>query len=509
MKRILYILLLTACIACLNACYKDHGNYDYVTLPGFSVDSAGLQREYLVKQYDTLKLPSRLVFEGDKSKLKFSWSAYLYTPGLGGNPADTLARTENLAAPIGLLPEKYWLEFSATNTENGRRTTFRYIINVQGVGSGMMVLYEKDNTIDCDLVKTKLLEGLLPQDEVVRQLYSIANPNHPLTGKAVSIGMFKTSTVQYISIFSDNDGVMLSPADMTISKPFNGMFSAAPDVKKPEGYSAPIALITTDVENSSGFELLVNGGQAYSNMVLFAFGKESAYSLLFASDGNYEAAPFPRYGLARIVIYDQLKMRFLGSSPLATTLTPITSTGTAFNFQNIGKKMVYMDYGYGGTYMNYAFFKNPVDDGKRYLYVVDLGASAAKYAWDVSAYENIANATIFASGTRGQLLYYAAGNNIYQVKFDYSAGKELGAVKAWPNIPAGEEITCMKLCMHPGRNVSENAKDKYLFVGTWNQSTGKGKLYVLQVNVTSGEIQQQPAAVYDGFGKIKDVAFKF
>lgn len=509
MKKIIYFIMVCLGTTFLAGCYKDKGNYTYHELEDFYVDSTAVTREFIMPQYDTLRLPSRLVYAGDRSKLKYSWSAYLYTPGLGGNPADTLATTENLAVPVALFPEKYWLEFCALDPATGQRTTFRYIMQVEGIGSGMMVLYEKNNQVDVDLVRTHLLEGLLEEDVVIRNLYTIANPGHPLTGRAVSIGMLKLPTAQYINILSENDGVMLSPADMSITKDFRSEFSAPPDVVKPQGYFVPFGLLSSDFESSSGFELLVNGGQAYANMVLFALGKESAFSLLFAASGDYEAAPFPRYGLGRIVIYDQKNKRFLGSSPLATTLTPIISNGTAFDFQNIGKDMVYMDYGYGGTYMSYAFFKDPVDNGKRYLYVLDLGSSAAKFLWDVSAYPKIANASLFTFGTRGQLMYYAAENKLYQVKFDFNAGLENGTEDAWPFIPADEEITCIKLCPHPGRHLPENAKDKYLFVATYNNTTQKGKIYVLQVNVTSGAIQQQPVAVYEDFGKIRELAFKF
>ncbi|WEK33810.1 MAG: PKD-like family lipoprotein [Candidatus Pseudobacter hemicellulosilyticus] len=503
-KRILYLFILAA----LTGCYKDKGNYTYTELPAFYVDTNTVQGEFIVPQYDTLRLNPGLVYEGNRAALKFSWTTYLYGSSIN-TIADTLARTEILAAPIALFPERYWLEFTATDTLTGRRMAYRYLMTVEGIGSGMMVLYEKDNRVDFDLIKTRLLEGLLEKDEVVRNLYTISNPGHPLTGKAVAINMFRFQTAQYISVFSENDGVQISPADMGIIKNFNEQFAASPDLVRPQGQFAPFGLTVNDFENSSGFDLLVNGGQAYANMVLFAFGKPTAYSLLFASDGDYEAAPFIKYGLARIVVYDQKNRRFLGASPLGTTLTPIISNGSAFNFQSVGKDMVYMDYGYGGTYMNYAVFKEPVDDGRRYLYVVDLGASAARYAWDISAYPGISSATKFAYGTRGQLMYYAAGNKLYQIHFDLSAGQELGATEAWPFIPPNEEITCLKMCPHPGRNLAENAKDKYLFVGTWDATANKGKVYVLQANVTSGVLTAEPAAVFEGFGKVKDLAFKF
>lgn len=492
----------------LAGCYKDKGNYNYTTPGTFYVDSTKIPEQFIVSQYATLQLPANLVYDGDKSKLKFTWTTYLQSPGLSGNPADTLATSEELSAPIALLPERYWLEFSAVDPSNGRRASHRYTMNVESVGAGMMVLHEKEGRVECDLIKTRLLEGLRNEDEMIRDLYSLANPDKPLTGKAVGIGMYKGGNVQHINIYTDNEGFSLSPADMRVSKSFNEQFFVTPAVKQPQGYFVPYGLTTTDFESSSGFEFLVNGGKLYTNMILFALGRPSFYSLMTAA-GDYTAAPFPLYGLGRIVVYDQKNGRMLGAGPFSTALTPIVSNGTAFNFQNIGKEMLSVSYGFGGTYMVYGIFRNTEDDGKRFIYVMDLGASTARYVWDISSLPSIANAKSFTTGTRGQLMYYAAGNKVYQLKFDLSTGTVGGAEDAWPFIPVGEEVTYLKLCPHPGRNVPENAKDKYLFIGTYNQSTGKGKVYVVQANVTSGALQTDPVAVFEDFGKVKDMAFKF
>jgi hypothetical protein len=56
--------------------------------------------------------------------------------------------------------------------------------------------------------------------------------------------------------------------------------------------------------------------------------------------------------------------------------------------------------------------------------------------------------------------------------------------------------------------VQENTRDRYLYVGTYN-AAGEGKLYIVQMNVTTGACVQEPVATFDQFGKIKDVAFKF
>lgn len=510
-NRLIPILMMVSSLL-LAACHKDKGNYNYSELEDMFVNSSGSGSAFIVKQFDTLKLKSNLVYSGDKSKLKYSWSVYFTEPNLNGNLADTLSKTEDLAVPIPLMPAKYFLEFTATDPVTGRRAAARYTMTVESIGAGLLVLYEKDNKVDCDLIKTKLLEGLTPADEVVRNLYSVANPTVPLTGEAVAIAAFNLISTQYISIYTSNNGVAVSPSDMVISKRFNQLFFQAPNTMKPQGYIAPLGFITTQYDYSAGFEFLVNDGQLYSNFVSFALGGEASYSLLAPATGNYKASPFPVYGAARIVVYDELSRSFLQGSPIGTLLTPYSSLLTGappFNFNNIGKDMVYMSYGFGGTFMNYGIFKDPVDNGSRYVYVMDFASSTARAIMDISASENIAQAKLFAFGVRGQLMYYAVGNKIYQIPFDLAAGTASAAVEAWPNIPANEEITCMKLCPHPGRNVPENTIDKYLMVGTYDNTTGMGKVYMLQTNVTSGTIQTAPAAVYTQFGKVKDISFKF
>lgn len=510
--KLLIAALITTGGLYLASCQKDKGNYNYIDLEKMYVDTSGLGSAFIVKQFDTLKMRSGLTYDGDRSKLKYVWKAYdIYSSGTG-IAADTLSTSENLSVPISLFPSNYYLEFSATDPVSGRRAAVRYTMKVESIGAGLLVLYEKDGKVDCDLIKTKLLEGLTPSDGVVRNLYSLANPGTPLTGDAVAAGSFFLGTVAQISIYTSNNAVSVSPSDMTVSKPFKDLFFMAPNTRKPQGYFAPLGFLSNNYESSAGFELLVNDGQLYANMVLFAFGRPTSFSLLAPAAGSYKASPFPVYGLAKIVVYDELSRSFLQASPLSTTLLPYNSpvVGTPpFNFNNIGKDLVYMSYGFGGTYMNYGIFKDPVDNGARYIYVMDFGGSTAKAIMDISSSENIAQAKLFAFGIRGQLMYYAVGNKIYQIPYDFNAGTASPSIVAWPHIPANEEITCMKMFPHPGRNVPENAMDKYLMVGTYDQSTGMGKVYMLQTNVTSGTIQAAPAAVYTQFGKVKDISFKF
>ncbi|MDR3246114.1 MAG: hypothetical protein LBT50_06735 [Prevotellaceae bacterium] len=500
----------------LTACFDDKGNYDYIQLSNFYVDTAGMEAIPMIAQFDTLKLNSKLVYDGDKSNLIFKWSLYDYSPGFAGNPEKVISTTENLATPVTVFPSDYWLEFRAIESQTGRVAAYRYKISVGTSGSGLLVLYEKDNIVDCDLIKTKLLTGTLEHDDVARQIYSQSNPDHPLTGKAVSINMFNYSNMRYISIYTDNDGVNISADDISVIKNFQDMFLFAPRNAKPEGYLAPYGVLTTTPgETSDGVEILVSNGICYFSWVMYAIltNTQPIYSertlATNVSPNTYYAAPFPFYGLGSLVVYDQENMRFLSGSPLVTTLSVVVGSGNKFSFGNIGKKLIYIGYGFNGAYMMYGIFKNPSDNGERFLYVMNFGPNNAVAKWDISNYENIRDATLFAFGRRGPLAYYAVHNKVYQIKFDLNADAVDPAPVNGPVFPANEEISCIKLCPYPGRDVEENTRDRYLFVGTYNESTEEGKLYIYRTNITSGACDPEPVSVFGQFGKIKDVAFKF
>lgn len=505
-----YLIVAIVILSIASSCYKDKGNYVYDKLSIFEVDTLSVQKEFIVSQFDTLHLKPKLTYNGNISDLEFTWSAYLFDKPLNGSRSDTLSQNQFFDLPIGLFPEKYYLEYSIREKATGRKSVWRYVMHVEGLGSGLMVLYSKNRKVDIDLIKPRFLDGLLTNDQVKRNIYSIANPDHPLEGEAIGVGTLKTGDQQWINVLSDRDAVKVSPADMAIQKPFSQLFALAPNIAKPEFVSCPTGVtVPGNVESSDGMEFMVNDGKAYANMVLFAFGKPSAYSILLAADGDYQAAPFVRYGLARILVFDQSKGRFLGTGPLSTSLTPVLNTGTAFDFQNIQGDLLYLDYAYGGQYMNYGIFADKADKARKFLYVMDFASSQALHKWDLTGFQGIANSNYFAYATRTPIVYYADKSIIYRLQYDWNAGSVSRGSIAWSGLPAAEEITGIKFCPHPGRNLSESAKEKYLFVSTYNSNTQEGKIYVLSVNLSSGALGTTPIATYSGFGKIKDIAFKF
>lgn len=510
--KIIYnkLLLLASVVLFMTGCFEDKGNYNYIGLADFFVDTTGLKISYTVSMYAELDIPSGLVYDGDKSGLSFTWRVY-EKDGNFSNPAITLAETEDFREAVAIDPGDYWLEFCATEKNTGRTAAFRYALTVESMGSGFLVLYKKNGMIDCDLVRPKLLLGDLDENMVARQMYSQKNPDVPLQGEPVAAGMFISGNYSFISLYTDRDGVQLSPYDMSLTKKFENMFLFPPQTIKPEGYSVPFGIVLGKYDTSDGSEVLINDGVCYFNFLSMAIltGKEAFLAPL---GGDYVAAPYPFVIPGASVIYDQKNMRYMSASLFGGDYMPVTvEVKEPFDFSNLKRVLVYQSFGFGGTYYVNAIFRNPVDDGSRYLYVMSLYSSVIPLQlWDISSYEGISEAELFAFGRRGPLAFYAVGNKVYRIPYDLTKG-EVGeqAVEAWPYLATGETITCMKLCPYPGKNVTENLIDRYLMIATYNEATSEGKLYFVKVDIASGVCDSEPAAVFEHFGKIRDITFKF
>jgi hypothetical protein len=503
MKR--YILLLAALLAAAG-CYEDKGKDDDTELGDFYVDTEQAQQNYTRTIFSTFELDPDLVYHGDREDLDFSWKAYSSEPSMLYT-VTPLGDTETLSAPITMMPGDYFVEFRATERSTGRAASHRYNLTVESSGAGMLVLYERDGRADFGLITPTYMFGNVADDAVSHDIFSRANPDYTLEGAPVALEMYKDANFQHITLLTESDGVRLSPIDMTVSEPFARWFSFPPKEVRPQGLVVPNGVLDANAagyENSDGMEYMVSGGTVYTNVILFGFGSRTVFSER-TMVGGYSAAPFVFQGFGAVTAYDTLSGGFFSGSIAMTSATKVGGELGA-----IGKEYVYMNYGYGSTYVVNAIFR---DQSGYYFYVMNFQGNVLVFKADISAYTGIGQATAFAWGRRAPLAYYASGATVYQIKYNYEARTaEADALKAWDGLAAGETITALKLCPHPGRNLPDggDTRDKYLFVGAYNESTREGKVYVLEVRYSiDGSIVGEPVAVYGGFGRIKDFGFKF
>ena len=488
--RKLFIFTL-ASLLYLFGCHEDKGNYDYTALPEFLVDTAGAQKTFTITQFETLALPSRLKYAGDKSKLTYSWSIYRSGGSTSTIPTEILSATENLNAEIRVSPGSYLLEFCATETTSGIRAMMQYAVTVEGaIGNGLLVFYEKASGTDCDLVKDSLFDATLVSETILRGIYSMANPERPLNGKPVACALTNTNASKHIYLFTESDGVKLYTDDMTVMTEFPAMFFSAPEICKPQGIYG------------GSMERFFNNGKLHTCLVTWS-GTMAPRFELGKVGADYEAAPYmlATYG-ENTLFYDNKNTRFLFSTMYGSTAVVFTAQGDAFAFDNVGKKMIYMNNGYGTKprYTGYCIMRDEPDNNARYIYPVDVSVSsynsyAALPVLDISACPGIASAEHFAFGVTGPIVFYAVANKLYQINYDWSTATVSGSTEVW-NF-GNEEVSMLK-----------KYRDSIYLVATYNAGTGEGKLYALEADIASGRLTPAPLEVFGGFGKVKDVVYK-
>ena len=499
----------------LTACLDDEGNYNYADLGNFYVDTVGIQHTYTIKQFSSFALTPKFIYDGDKSVLKYKWELYKsdepyigpssYGTGYSHDytrddyPDYTISTERELDVKIEAIPGAYYLVFTATDTTSGLKTTMDWRLTVEGViGSGLAVLYKNAGRSDIDIVYSPLFNGSLTETSYNRNTYSTVNPTRPLTGepKELVSAIYASYDLYYLYMTSGEDVVRLSSIDMSIADEFDGLFAGKiPAVKDLNGIF---------VRNYNTF--FINNGVAYKANS----GGLQLTPVAMKNDDYYAVAGNTTWQVNSL-FYDGLHRRFIFSKMWSAEIDPVINSAAHFDFGNVGKDLIHWSNGYwqSDNQINYCFFKNPVDDGKRYMYVFVADKSTAsaytsKCAMDISACPDIALANSFATGERGPVVFYATDANVYRMNYNVDDATS-SATAVWTPA-AGEVITRIEFFKNAGLNLENSTKDKYLLVATYN-SSGKGKIYVIESDISSGVLGAEPVAVYEFDGRIADFDF--
>lgn len=498
MKKILLFVFSALALFNLSSCFEDEGNYDYVDLPRFVVDTTGVNMSITVTQFEQLSVPSRLVYDGNKSDLDYYW--VIYENGTyGANPSDTIATTENFSQPVTVKPGNYLLEFLAVVKETGRRSSMQYNLTVESaVGSGLLVFYKKGSDCDVDIVKTKTLIGSLAEEKIVRNIYSRVDGNVKLTGTPIVID--HTSGLGHIEMYTDTEAAWVSPDDMGKLAEFNTMFWDAPATCKPQGYVREGNNRVLFVNDGEVFYL--NGSGFYNDnpTILFPGG--------VATPGeSYYSAPWVMFSYNVVpYVYDMEHGRFLVGASWSSVLQTVSDA----KLQNLNMDMHFMARGYSPL-RNYAYAvmkEKSASDWHLYAMITQGNPSGCQLMADF----NMTSAPEFAASKYydfsqvSPLFYYTSATSLYVCPFDLdSSTPAIPSAPSW-TCPAGEEITCFKLFTDAGIGLSESAANKLLLVATWNGS--EGKVYILKTDMASGVIDATPVNTFGGFGRIGSMAFK-
>lgn len=522
MKNLTYSLIL-CCLFALGgwSCMDDKGNYtyDFEAVQRIALDSTVLADVTSRLNYapwnvgDTIRASLKVDYNYSE-RLECYWMVMdsPYEAETVGNsqvypPADTICRTLDLEYVVSLeAGKRYQLWLKMEDPVNGLSATYQILpsINVPEAGKimGVYCLQEKDGRLDIDIFGSPVCliysyNGLTTFH--VEDYWSTVHPEHPLVGDEGKI--YFSSDRQWFYIFTEDEGMRCSSANLVIMDTWEDMFYDAP-------VYAPEAFVCT-----SNCDFLINDGRLHC---LYNEGVDRKF--LMDVSGDYSLAPFlakdiyQTYGTpvegaiqAYQIVFDKQQNGFRPFYNRGEELRSFNaSISPIFDVNHLegellytttvngGETMAVMRRDDGSIWMDVACFYNVVDNG--YL---------ARRSVPLNGCKNIGQASCFVAGNLGAALFYGAENTLYS--FSYTTGNTSANV-LWTG-ELGDEITCLEILPAGGFP----SGGLVLWAAVWNESAQEGKIVEIEFDPTTGLVHnewgpmfggQETPCVYEGFGKI-------
>ncbi|WP_099291564.1 PKD-like family lipoprotein [Butyricimonas sp. Marseille-P3923] len=515
MNFLKYIISLIVACTGLWACYDDKGNYDYRELDEIVIDSTGglIQADYSIARMDVLDIPLKVYYKGklvngseaQYPELEFSWVVYQQGMGTPIADRDTVAEQIELKIPVELEERNWELVFTVLNKQTNTREFMKFGLKVNAaLSEGWMVLYERDGKTDVGLIVDKLIAPNVTREQTWVDIYSTFN-DVPLDGKPVRLLYSVSTNPQAVIAVTDKDMVGVAPSSFSKLYSFNDMFWTTPSVQAPDCYTA--FYNKRELVMNDGKMHTVNFSTSGANRTNLFFGVPctGVYGKLAKWCANMSS------GYSGVV-YDQENRKFMciKSNRTEVVALPIQSAGIAFDCNDVGLELVMSDYGW--SHYEYVIMK----DGQEHYYLLaaDFCSIMTQNMIGVGKYD-MANCkglsdgiSSMTAGYKGEILYYAAGSKVYL--YDYKSTNSTGDA-VWED-PKGDEVTCIRLQKYyQGSMMMANTPPnacEVLYIATYNEQEGKGTVYQLRVNPSSGAVDLSTQKPFYGFGKVKDMGWK-
>ncbi len=498
MKNVSKFIIQFMLVMGMGACFEDKGNYDYKELPVVGITN--IEEKYGISQFDTLRITPHLILEqGSEGDYDYLWRIWSSS---GLSPFTTMSEKLELEYWVSELPGSYNINLTVTERSTGLQESYDMSLTVSGIiTEGWMVLHEKDGKTDFDLITDRFfVNRILDKDVRHRNVYEMTH-GEPFPGKIVKLGSFWFPLKHWVYLFTENGGIRLSGGTMQTAADLSSLFLEGGDNLQPAGYG----FIYYWNSQGRGAEVLISNGHFYIN----PWWGSTFVEPVCQNGLTYHAAPFVarkmRWSFVS-VIYDELQARFLqvNSQVMQVNTFPSNSTGV-FDVNNMNADMCFLETGFNGY--EYAVMKNRTT-GEYSLCLLDFTSEEnnfAKQQYSMADWPGVDRAINYAVGARGNVFYYCTSEAVYMSNMDNKPAKECLTV------PADEKITSMRLLKpnEHGYLTNHPYDSKVLIVGTWNETTQEGKVYMYYVNETDGVIDMDSMKVFDGFGKILDMDYNW
>ncbi|WP_255695628.1 PKD-like family lipoprotein [Pedobacter sp. MC2016-14] len=502
------------------SCYKDKGNYEYKPLETVLIDTANknIRGDYSIYRYDELVINPKIVFNGQEvtstsqvsDKLGFTWAIYQATSGGRAYTRDTISNDLTLRKSIAKPAGRWIVILTVKNLVTKVEEYMKFNLQVdEQLSDGWMLLYEKNGNTDVGLIVDDWTKKNVIQTRTFSDMFLNSN-GYALLGEPRGL-MHSASTLSTaeVVIASSRDLVAVEKSSFLVFYPIEKLFwSFVPN--------GEIKSISANNSVGNRKEVIiynnrihgVNHSTSSLSRINF-FG--AAYNGTYGDLAEWSATAFGAGFEA--VVYDKTNKRFLNIPTNGTTVQSFLAQAstTAFDVNNVGLDPEAFDWGRGTgptAGYEYAVMKNNTD---RYLLVSNFNTSTTQAGIGKYAVSGIPITTpirTLCSAFNGNYALLGTDKNIYLHLYQQNTP----VVSQW-EAPVNEEITCVRLQKFYYNPVVTNLllprPNTVVYISTWNAGTKTGKVYAYIIDQTNGAITKSTERVYTGFGKIKDMTYKW
>lgn len=520
MKRSI-IIILTAVVTFLAACYKDKGNYAYQDINDVKI--SGLAASYTYVLGTNLHIEPKIETKvNDTSSVNCYW--ILTT---GDNPIDTIGRSAVLDARMNVRTADYGLVLRVVDKVSGVATKATTKITVSTPFSTGMLLIGTDDNGNAEAEMISMVKDTIVFHNILSQSglptlrdpvsFSMMGGRGDTNSNQIRLWAMTKSGSYYLDRNSMAGSTSRKFANISFISDNINKDAITPVVLMPQvrdragnsGSSTALAwcrgMISTDGDIYTTHALL-NSGDYYGNPI---------NRLAADYSKRLKAAPYFWYSLidigltAAFVWYDNDNQRFMVYETFSNTGSAVLADAPgdlfSWNLASQNRTLVYGENtrntdnnstkgnsvaivkdkttGQHYIYKFYAYTKAPI---KRDLYTVLPVAT------------DFDKASFYAFSSNRPVVFYTVGNKLYA--YDYNKGLE----KSYEFTQLStDEITMLKT------DTQIDGATNSLYLGTYN-STTKGRLRRLNVGTNPNFVDLTPVdrSDWDGLVKIKDMNWR-
>jgi len=462
------VVVLALVVLSLQSCVKDDQVFETRDINEVTITAA--QTSYTIEQFSELQIEPSISESMSQDNYSYEWKV------IGGkeNISKVLALEKNLQATIDLLPDRYFIQYTVTNTDTGLKGFRKDTLNVVGAFyEGWLVAHNKSGEASLGFVRTDGEVFVNPAAEANAKSYP---------GTAVAT-YFSPNPYNFVLFFTTEGAFRFNPADLLAIGETTEVMGREMNFTRPAyglGAYASFGGMDQYIVDKSGLYAGM-GAAFYPDLVLTPVSDRFA--------GDYELFPYVFDNGLNAYFYDNKHKRFIQVAYIerAYSLTP--GSGTAlFNLNNIGKTAIAADRGLSASRRHFIM----EDPSGRYLYTLNGITPYLMQSIDYDACPDFATATVFRPSQVYDHIYYASDNKLYLYNIPANTAQLIYS------FPSGHQVKTMQWsATTPVRGLAIGVDD-----GT------AGSVYFFEVNEFGKFPNDTFSEKHDGFGSIVHLAYR-